>query len=156
MKANSKRLFLLTIVATLILPLSGLGQNGGVAGTWKMNREKSKFASGEGPLGITIKFEQQEQGLREWLTVQNSRGERTLDLTYKVDGSTEPAQLDGREVKTMAKWEGGNLVIVLTESDGSSFTRKFSLSQDGKTLTIAVHHSNPRGETDDTVVLEKH
>ena len=125
-----------------------------VSGTWKMNRDKSKFAEG-GPDAITIKFEQKDGSLQEWLTIGGGQGDHTLELSYKTDGSQSAAQLDGQELKTMAKWEGDSLLIVITEPGGGIFSRKFTMAEGGKAMTIAVHHTGGQGERDDTVFLEK-
>jgi hypothetical protein len=153
MKIHVKRLMTATIIA-IVFPLLVVAQNSNVAGTWKMNPEKSKFEDG-GPAGVTIKFEPQEDGLKEWLTVKNERGERTMELSYKTDGTTNVVQVDGRELKVMAKWEGNNLTVALTETSGSSFTRKFAVSQDGKTINMSVRRQSDGAEKIDSVLLEK-
>jgi hypothetical protein len=143
------------MVVTISLAVLAGGQTKpNVSGTWKMNRAKSTFASG-GPEGITITFEQKEQTLREvFIIVRPEGGERTLNLTYTIDGKPGVNKFEGNEINTVASWEGASLVIVFKRDDGS-FTRKFTMSEDGKTMTIAVRQTGPRGDNDDTVFLEK-
>jgi hypothetical protein len=125
-----------------------------VTGTWSMNLAKSKFAEG-GPQKIVIKFEQKDASLQEWFTIGGGQGERTLEFTYKTDGSQNAVQVDGRDVKTMAKWEGDSLLIVITDPSGGTFSRKFTMLDGGKAMTIAVRQTGPNGDKDDTVFLEK-
>ena len=91
-----------------------------VTGTWNMNLAKSKFAEG-GPQKIVIKFEQKDASLQEWFTIGGGQGERTLEFTYKTDGSQNAVTVDGRDVKTMAKWEGDSLLIVTTIVDDRQY-----------------------------------
>jgi len=65
---------------------------------------------------------------------------------------------DGDEAMTTAKWKGNALVIVTTikEPDGAVETReRWTLSADGKTLTKQRHSHGPKGDRDETLVLEK-
>jgi hypothetical protein len=144
------------VIAMLAISLAGstaAQTKPNVSGTWKMNRAKSTFANG-GPEAITIKFDQQEQKLLETLTITNSGGDRTLNMTYVTDGKPGKNEFGGQEITTIASWEGPMLIIVFKREDGS-FTRKFTMSADGKTMTIAVRQSRPQGDSDDTVFLEK-
>ena len=125
-----------------------------INGTWKMNPAKSHFA-GSGPTSITIKFVQKDSSLLETLTLGGDDGEHALDLKYTTDGKEGVNQIGGDSAKTVAGWEGNALVIEWKGED-RSFRRKITLSGDGKTMTMAVHHADPGSDpTDDTVVLEK-
>ncbi|HYP27396.1 MAG TPA: hypothetical protein VE262_11825 [Blastocatellia bacterium] len=119
-----------------------------------MNAEKSKFERG-GPRSINIKFDQQGSTLNESLTLTNDQGDRTINFTYSLDGKESLQQLEGRPIKTTAKWEGESLVIEFKNDGGFNFLRKVTLSADGKTMTIDVKQSSPNGSANDTVVLEK-
>jgi hypothetical protein len=152
---NRRKVLLVLLVVAITGVLAAQAQTKtNVSGTWKMNREKSKFAEG-GPEAITIKFEQKDATLQEWLTIGGAQGEHTLELSYKTDGSQNAAQVDGQDFKTMAKWEGDSLLIVITEPNGGTFSRKFTMAAGGKGMTVAVHHTGGQGERDDTVILEK-
>jgi hypothetical protein len=125
-----------------------------VSGTWKMNAEKSKFERG-GPKSIVIKFDQQGSTLSEAMTLTNDRGEQTHNFTYTLDGKENAQQLEGRQIKSMAKLEGEALLLELKSDEGFNFLRKITLSGDGKIMTIDVKQSNPGGTASDTVVLDK-
>ena len=124
-----------------------------LSGTWKMNAEKSKFENG-GPSTITIKIEHRDTNLSETLTLGTDNGERSLDAKYTTDGKVTTQEVMGRTAQTNAKWEGDALIIDWKADDGG-FTRKITLSADGKTMTIVVTQSNHGQSSTDTVVLEK-
>ena len=146
---------LLVLTFSCVLAAVALAQSKpGFGGTWKMNAEKSKFERG-GPKAITIKLDQQESSLRESLTITNDEGDRTVNLTYTLDGKESVQQIENRQMKATARWEGESLVIELKSDEGFTFRRTLTLSGDGKTITMIVQQSNPGGTATDTVVLEK-
>jgi hypothetical protein len=142
---------LFTIVATIDATAQTKQPN--LTGTWKMNAEKSKFENG-GPSSITIKIEHKDANLSETLTLGTDNGERSLDAKYTTDGKVTTQEVMGRTAQTNAKWEGDALIIDWKADDGG-FTRKITLSVDGKTMTIVVTQSNHGQSSTDTVVLEK-
>ena len=154
MKNRRIPFLLLLVLFIATAPLAAAQNKANVSGTWKMNKEKSKFERG-GPQAITIKFDQQATSLRESLTVTNDGGDRTVDVTYTLDGKESPQQFGGQEIKASAKWEGEALVLEFKNSEGFSFLRKITLSSDGKTMTINVTQTNSNGSANDTVVLDK-
>ena len=155
---KSRKISLLTLlVLSILLPANLAGAQGktNVSGTWKMNAEKSKFERG-GPKNITIKFDQQGPSLREVFTITRDDGsERAMNLTYTLDGKESSQQLEGQEIKTTAKWEGEALVIEFKNEKGFNFIRKFTVSGDGKTMTIDVNQTNSNGSATDKVILDK-
>ena len=155
MRNRMKALLAVFVVAIAGVWAAAAQSKPDVSGTWKMNREKSKFSDDGGPQTVVIKFELKEASLHEWFTIGASQGERTIDLTYKMDGSQNTAQVEGQDIKTMAKWEGNSLLIVITDPGGGTFSRKFTMAESGKTMTISVRQSGPNGDKDDTVFLEK-
>lgn len=123
-------------------------------GTWKMDSAKSQFAGGGGPTRLTIKLELKDGAVTETMTAGNDNEERAFTAIYTTDGKESTQEVMGSSQQTTAKWEGDALVIEF-KSEGRSFRRKFTLSPDGKTMTIAAHRSGEQGEADETVVLEK-
>ncbi|HZS06833.1 MAG TPA: hypothetical protein VFD58_18500 [Blastocatellia bacterium] len=149
------RLTTFAIVLSLaIVSLAGTQTKPNLSGLWKMNPQKSNFGPNGGPDGITIKFDQKDSELSETLTISAGGNERAIDVKYTTDGKEGEAQIGGDGAKTTAKWDGDALVIEWKNGE-RVFRRKFTLSGDGKTMTIAVHHVDPNGERDETVVLEK-
>jgi hypothetical protein len=124
------------------------------SGTWKMNREKSKFAGG-GPNNTLIQIDQKEPALTEEWAMSTSDGDQSFQAKYTTDGKETEQEVMGRMAKTSAKWEGDALVIEFKTAD-SFFRRKITLSADGKTMTKVVAHGPSGGDPmEDTVVFEK-
>lgn len=123
-------------------------------GTWKMVPEKTQFAGGEGPSKIIIKLDVKEGSVTETMTITHEGEDHSFTATYATDGKAVSQEVMGRTAQTTAKWDGDALIIDFKAEDGG-FARKIKLSSDGKTMTIAVHHSGDQGERDETVVLEK-
>jgi hypothetical protein len=124
------------------------------SGSWKMNREKSKFERG-GPDDLLIKIDHKEPTFAEDWKISTPNGERSFQAKYTTDGKETEQEVLGRTSKTSAKWDGDALIIEF-KSEGGFFKRKITLSADGKTITKVVTQSPRDGEhTEDTVVFEK-
>jgi hypothetical protein len=123
-------------------------------GVWKMNPQKSKFDGADAPNSITLKIEQKGSDLTESMAVQDSTGNESVEGKYTIDGNESDVQLGPNTAKGLAKWDGDALVIEW-KTDSFNFSRKHTLSADGKTMTMAVRHPGPKGDVNETVVLEK-
>ncbi|HEV2667447.1 MAG TPA: hypothetical protein VG324_21205 [Blastocatellia bacterium] len=123
------------------------------SGSWKMNREKSKFAGG-GPDSILIKIDHKEPAFVEDWSMSTQNGDRSFQAKYTTDGKVTEQEVMGRTAKTSAKWEGDALLIQW-QTEGNYFKRKITLSADGKTMTKVVSHGDGGEQREDTVVFEK-
>ncbi len=154
MKLRNIAAFTITTIVCLCALIAAAQTKPDFTGSWKMNREKSKFADG-GPNAILIKIDHKEPALTEEWTMSTPDGERSFQAKYTTDGKEIEQEVMGRMAKTYAKWEGSSLVIEFKTSDGF-FNRKITLSADGKTFTKVVTHSPGGGDPrEDTVVFEK-
>ena len=85
---------------------------------------------------------------------KGAQGEVTTELKYSTDGKPS---ING-ESRGTAIWQGDTLVIESSrEAQGAKLSQKdqWTLSPDGKTLTISTHVSLPSGEFDVKQVFEK-
>jgi hypothetical protein len=127
-----------------------------LSGTWKMNPAKSK-AERSLPSGIKIKFDQKDSSFKETLTMTFGENEQSIEYEYAADGKEVELKDPKAPYTITAKWEGKTLVQTLKQkgkSQGSS--RKFTLSDDGKSLLCVIENSNADGsKTVDTLFLEK-
>jgi hypothetical protein len=154
MKSRSGAALMIAAIACLCASIATAQTKPDFSGTWKMNREKSKFERG-GPDALLIKIDHKEPAFTENWTVSTPDGERSFQAKYTTDGKETEQEFMGRTAKTSAKWEGDALVIEF-KSEGGFFRRKITLSADGKTITKMVTQSPRDGEqTEDTVVFEK-
>jgi hypothetical protein len=128
------------------------------SGTWKLNVGKSDFGPMPAPQSRTDKIEHREPALRHTTTQAREEGEGSFTINLSTDGKEAVNTVNGREARSVARWEGDSLVIESKfEAGGSTVTikDKWALSADGKALTIARHYSGPEGEADATLVLER-
>lgn len=127
-------------------------------GTWKMNVGKSEFGSMPAPDSRTDKIGHEDPSLKDNVTQSGQQGDMTSDLTYSTDGKQTTNTIRGNEFKSTAKWDGDELVI---ENKGAfngqdvTLSDRWSLSADGKTITIMRHAVSPMGEMDQKLLLEK-
>jgi hypothetical protein len=147
------------LTAALLLAVSALAAtNPNLSGDWKLNLSKSNYGSFPAPLGATRKIVQNGVKL-SMITIQKGpKGEVTSDLSYTTDGKESVNQLQTGESKGSAQWIGDKLTIDSSrEIQGTVLKQKeiWSVSADGKTLTIDAHVSLPNGEFDVKQVFEK-
>ena len=128
------------------------------SGSWKMNAAKSDY----GPLPVPDKYEQtiehKDPALKIAVVQVGQNGEVKTDLTYSSDGKETTNTMRGNPVKTKGKWDGDILTFQTTlDFQGAEITLadKWTLSTDGKTLTVDRHINSPQGELDQKMVFEK-
>jgi protein-S-isoprenylcysteine O-methyltransferase Ste14 len=150
-------------VPALLLILAALLQaNDGpnFTGEWKLIVEKSDFGVLPAPDGRTDQIRHNDPVLH--LTTRQLRGDRqsVVETECRTDGSACTVSIRGAELKlaTTAVWNG---VALALESRGEyrgaqvRISDRWTLSPDGKTLTIARRMGNDSGETHQNLVLEK-
>ena len=129
------------------------------SGTWKVNASKSDFGPMPPPDSRTEKITQQDPDLKANVaSTGGPMGDMTYDVMYNTDGKETTNNVAGGEFKSVAKWDGDELVIETKGSiNGTDFTAKdrWTLSSDGKTLTRASHLSSAMGEADVKMVFDK-
>ncbi len=128
------------------------------SGTWKLNSAKSDFGQMPAPDKWDSVVEHNDPDLKVTTTMAGQMGERTTEATYKTDGTETEADRGQWSAKSTAKWEGNVLNIVSkakTQMGELTITEKWSLSEDGKSLTINAKWSSDRGEFETKRVLDK-
>src|SRR5215813_1313980 len=82
-------------------------------GTWKLNIQKSKFA-GDGPEGVTIEFNHQDNNLTEAFTHFQGGGENTIEAKYTIGGKESEAPVGDEVIKaTAAMYQGNECELLL-------------------------------------------
>jgi len=128
-------------------------------GKWKLNNAKSDF----GPMpGGPDKFERtidhKDPNLK-MTTVQAFQGqERSNDVEYVIDGQEKTVETPMGPMKVTPVWKGDILEItVKREIQGSQIqsVETWSLSEDGKTLTVKTDISTPQGDFSLKFVMDK-
>lgn len=127
-------------------------------GDWKMNGSKSSFGDFPAPSSLTMKISHDEPGLKVATAMVSEYGDWNTDAAYTTDGKECINKMRENESKSVLKWDAEALVIdTKAEFGGSPMTiaDKWSLSEDGKTLTIERKFSSDRGELVQKVVMDK-
>jgi hypothetical protein len=161
----------LSLISLAVVLVSAEGKVN-FSGTWILDKSKSDVSQfigvGEDAektqnASMTMVVDQQGASLRVTRILKTQGDERKEIHTYKIDGNeTTNTGFRGETVVTRAFWEGDKLVVVSTRTkrvlmkDISAESRGvWSLSPDGKTLTIAAQVNSPRGEQRVRAVYDK-
>jgi hypothetical protein len=129
------------------------------SGVWKLNHAKSDF----GPMpGGPEKFERtidhKDPNLK-MTTVQAFQGqERSNNVEYVIDGKEKAIETPMGPVRVTPVWKGETLEITVSrEIQGNQIksVETWSLSEDGKTLTVKTDISTPQGDFSLKFVLDK-
>jgi hypothetical protein len=126
------------------------------AGDWKLNLAKSDYGPAPAPEFMTRTIKQDDASIEYSTHQKGAQGEATTHIKYTLDG--KPAQNTNPPSKGSAKWDGDKLVVdSVRDFQGSDLTfhEVWSLSADGKILTINNHASVPQGEFDLVLVFDK-
>jgi len=127
-------------------------------GNWKLNVSKSDFGQMPAPDSMTQTITHADPNLTVLIKQSGERGEFEIEGKYTTDGKECVNQFGPAEVKSTLKYEGETLVIVTKGQFGDSdftMTDKWTVSGDGKVLTIMRRFESEMGEGDQKLVLEK-
>ena len=117
------------------------------SGVWKANTEKSK---GIPPNGSYLAIIEQKDGrLTQTNGITTQRGEQRSMYRWDLSGKEARGTLGGLPMMSTAKMEGSTLVVSARQPKGP-MTAKYTLSPDGKILTLEI-----AGGRDQTLVLDK-
>lgn len=125
-----------------------------LSGVWKLNAAKSDYGKFPAPLSVTRKIAHNDPKLVFSTTQTGPQGDVTSNLTYTTDGK----QSVNGDSKGTAQWIGDKLMIESSrEFQGATLKQKeiWTLSGDGKMLTVDSHVSIPNGEFDVKQVFDK-
>lgn len=167
----------LSVLVLLVFASSlAFGQGGvNLSGTWILDKSKSEMpkTAGKGggigslmaglDFGVKMVIEQQGATLKVTRIFEAIGQERSHTFTYSTDGKeTTYTGPRGGSVISKASWEGDKLVITSTQKlktrrgEGSMEKKEvWSLSSDGKTLTIDITSKTPKGEQTAKAVFNK-
>ena len=128
------------------------------SGDWKLNSAKSDFGPLPAPTTRTDKITHSDPTLKVSISASGQQGEMNYEMEYNTEGKETTNDLRGNPAKTTGKWDGDALLLDTKASFGGNdleLMDKWTLSEDGKTLTINRHIKAPQGELEQTIVLEK-
>jgi|HubBroStandDraft_1064217.scaffolds.fasta_scaffold149634_3 hypothetical protein len=158
MTRQTARIFSFAIL-TVVLGMVQAQAKSDFSGTWKLNASKSEFGPMPAPDSLTEKITHQDPSLKANIaTTGGMQGDMTYDVNYTTDGKECVNHIADNEFKSTLHWDGDDLVVETKGSfGGNDFTSKdrWTLSSDGKTLTVARHLSSAMGEADVKTVFDK-
>jgi hypothetical protein len=148
------------VVMCLTLALCGAMAQGkpNFSGEWKLNVAKSDFGQMPAPTSMVQKVTHNDPALKVVRTQVGDQGEFTTDSTYTTDGKECINTTRMGESKSTLKWDGDTLVIDTKmdfQGNAVSITSRWTLSAEGKTLTLNQRFSSQMGEGEAKLVLEK-
>jgi hypothetical protein len=141
----------LVLTGLLALPLAAAPN---LSGNWMLNLAKSQYGQFPAPEVMLRTIQHKDPALSRSTDQKGAQGEVTTELKYSTDG--QPV-VNG-ENKGAAHWDNDKLVIeTARDYQGAKLSQReeWTLSADGKTLTIATHVKLPNGEFDVKQVFEK-
>jgi hypothetical protein len=153
------------IRAAIAVTLLGLGLTLGqtqsegrskFSGTWRMDAAKSDFGSGPVSESRLDVISYTEPVLKDHVTQKLRGPEATYDLMYSTDGKESTNKVRGNTVKSIARWDGYELVVdsQVFALRKAAMNDRWSISADGKTLTL-VRHLTGAVEGDQKIVFER-
>ena len=126
-----------------------------MVGTWKLNRDLSQTLDPSLPRrDYVLKFDLQNQKLRETLTSTTAGEETTSILLYNLDGTETVNRLNDENLTSRATWNGNTLTLEWKDQ-GGTYSRTLMLSHDSRTLTVKTRDSDPDGGTTHTLLFER-
>jgi hypothetical protein len=149
------------VVAMILLSATTLAAQSkpNFSGEWTLVPGKSDFGMMPPPSSGVQKITHDDPQLKVVSTQTNDQGTNTTESTYTTDGKecVNKGIMDS-EMKSVAKWDGPVLVIdSKMDIQGNAITlgSKWTLSADGKSLTVNMHFASPMGDGDVKMIYEK-
>lgn len=129
------------------------------SGEWKLNAAKSDFGRLPPPASMVRKIEHKDPELKTSTIIQAPQGEVITSYRYTTDGKESVNTVRGVEIKGSAKWDESALIIdserPLPNGAPVKTHEKWTLSDNGKTLTSVSRIAMPQGDLTTVAVLEK-
>lgn len=128
------------------------------SGTWKLNAAKSNYGQLPTPEKLVRTITHEDPALKISTTQTTQQGEVTSELNYTTDGKSVTNKTPRGEVTGAAKWDGDVLTITSKrELQGMEINQheQWTLSADGKVLTVNNKVGTPQGEFEIKIVLDK-
>jgi hypothetical protein len=164
---KSTKLLLLLLLPAFLVSFSGKTYKANYTGSWKLNEQKSELGEFGGRIAARkFKVEQKDDVIsitRTGTTFNGDEYSNTETLTF--DGKVcEMTVYETSKKKSTIKWseDGNSFVITYTfdfnfngESSTINGTEKWSISEDGKSLTSQTNSQGPQGDFTMKGVYEK-
>jgi hypothetical protein len=154
----NRKLIFLTFLIALSVGSVVAQQKTDFSGTWKLNLTKSEFGVLPPPESRTDVITHKDPSLSDSVTQEGAEGKQQYTANYTIDGKEATNMIGPREVKTAVKWAGSSLAMTSKfqyESADVLGDNTWTLSADGKTLTMSIHYTSSIGDADQKFVFDK-
>jgi hypothetical protein len=151
-----KTLLTATLVLTMATAVAAAKPN--FSGDWKMNAAKSDFGQMPAPDSMSQKIAHTDPKLEMHIKQSSQMGDLERDVKYTTDGKESTNMMRDNPAVSVVKWDGDVLTFETKGKFGDNeFTMKdrWTLSEDGKVLTMQRLFSSSFGEGEQKVVMEK-
>ena len=153
---NITRILSTLALSTLLSVAALAGPN--LSGDWKLNPAKSDFGPMPGPDKLLMKVDHKEPVIKIQSEQSGQQGDVKMEQNYTTDGKECKNKMRNAEMVSKLKWEGNALSVdskLDFQGNEVSIKETWSLSDEGKVLTIKRKIAAPQGEFETTQVLEK-
>ena len=122
-------------------------------------RRQEQLRPDAGAVSLTEKITHADPALKVQTAQSGDFGDFNSDFSFTTDGKEcQNAMGDLFKMTSTVKWDGDILMFdskMDFQGNAMSGVDKWSLSPDGKTLTVQRHFNGPMGEGDAVMVLDK-
>jgi len=128
------------------------------SGDWKMDAAKSDFGPMPAPDTLSMKIKHEEPSVEIAQHQVGAQGELKADYKYTTDGKECVNTVRNNELKSTVNWEGEALIVKTKlnfQGNDVTLDDKWTIPEDGKTMTIDRQISSPQGELTMKIVLVK-
>lgn len=157
MRNHGGRLLALTLIV-LVTSVVASAARPNLTGEWKLNIAKSDLGQMPAPGSMVQKISHEDPNLTVATKMSSERGDFEWESKYTTDGKESVNTIRERTSKSIVKWDADTLLFETKGQFGENdFTMKdkWTVSADGKVLTINRHFSSAMGEGDQTLLFEK-
>ena len=128
-------------------------------GTWALNVPRSDYGPFPAPERRTDTIEHRASTLKVTRREVPSGGrERTAEWSCTTAGAECTNVIGGNDMKSTVRWDGPVLVVdtkTMYNQQPATISDRWTLSPDGRLLTISRHAASPEGTVDQVFVLER-
>lgn len=146
-----KRRIVLAVLAMAAVALAADKPN--FTGTWKLDASKSDFGQMNAPEKMERDIDHKDPVIKVKTTQSTPNGDRTMETSYTLDGKEQKQENPRGVVLYTPKWDGDIVMIdskrtmnVQGQQVEITGFERWSLSADGKTMTVDSKMVAPMGE----------
>jgi hypothetical protein len=155
------------VAATALAGASFAQQKTDYSGAWKLNVDKSDFGPVPGPSAETQVIEQTGNTIKVKVHAESEQGKTEFVMTLVTDGKQVEIPADDplahpapeATLQSMAaSWDGAELVVnekLTYGGDPVSGVARYTLSPDGKVLTVHSDYTSQMGDASRNFVFDK-